>query len=68
MHDSKYQCHMAASCTYHQQTNFSYLLNKSHIKKPISQKNGKKKFWGGKVRRMGSKQKKGQNRKSNRSR
>ena len=33
MHNSKYQCHMAARCTYHRPTYFSYLLNRSHTKK-----------------------------------
>ena len=33
MHNSKYQCHMAAGCIYHQPTYFSQLLNKSHTKK-----------------------------------
>ena len=32
MHNSKYQCHMATCCTYHQPTYFSLLLNRSHIK------------------------------------
>ena len=32
MHNGKYQCHMAASCTYHLPTIFSQLLNKSHTK------------------------------------
>ena len=36
MHDSKYQCHMAAYCTHHQPTYFSQLLNRSHTKKPTS--------------------------------
>ena len=34
MHTGKYQCHMAASCTYHLPTMISWLLNKSHTKKP----------------------------------
>ena len=29
MHNGKYQCHMAASCTYHLVTIISQLLNKS---------------------------------------
>ena len=33
MHNSKYQCHMAACCTYHRPTYFSQLLNRSHTKK-----------------------------------
>ena len=33
MHDSKYQCHTAACCTYHRPTYFSQLLNRSHTKK-----------------------------------
>ena len=33
MHNSKYQCHMAACCTYHRPTYFSKLLNRSHTKK-----------------------------------
>ena len=34
MHNGKYQCHMAASCTYHLPTVISQLLNKSHTKNP----------------------------------
>ena len=32
MHNGKYQCHMAASCTYHLPTITSQLLNNSHAK------------------------------------
>ena len=37
MLNGKYQCHMAESCTYHLPTIISYLLNRSHIKRPNSQ-------------------------------
>ena len=37
MLNGKYQCHMAESCTHHLLTIISWLLNRSHIKRPNSQ-------------------------------
>ena len=36
MHDGKYQCDTAASCTYNPATIICWLLNNRHTQKPIS--------------------------------
>ena len=63
MHNSKYQCHMAACCAYHRPTNFSQLLNRSHTKKRKKTNSLTKKywriFWGKNVRRMSQQAEKG---------
>ena len=68
MHNSKYQCHMAVCCTYHQPTYFSKLLNRSHTKKAyLLTKNTGRIFWK-KFSRMNQQAEKKDDRKSTRTR